>query len=72
MASAFSTIRHHSQQEAPWTPRIWSHWSFFTFIDIPEDAAIEHSLTQQQYARIEELVVARLIALRSLENGKNE
>lgn len=48
------------------SPVTWKHWSFFTFIDIPEDQAMRHDLTQREYASIGEAVVARLLAFRSL------
>lgn len=49
------------------SPVTWKRWSFFTFIDLPADQAMRHGLTQREYASIGEAVLARLLALRSLE-----
>lgn len=41
----------------------WTARSFFTFFDIDERKAAEFALGDQQYARIGEAIVARLLAL---------
>ncbi len=48
------------------SPDVWRQWSFFTFIDLPITQAKEHRLTEQEYAAIGEILLARLIALNSL------
>jgi hypothetical protein len=48
------------------TPSEWRRWAFFTFIDVSQEKAAEHQLTEKEYAAIGEMVLARLLALRSL------
>jgi hypothetical protein len=48
----------------------WRQWSFFTFIDLSRERVEEHRLTQREYASIGEAILARLIALQSLDNSE--
>lgn len=52
-------------------PAAWRHWAFFTSMDIPKDRAQEFRLTQREYASIGEAVLARLMALQSLEDPED-
>lgn len=50
------------------SPEQWDHWAFFTSIRIDKERAFSHSLTETEYSAIGKAVVARLVALQSLEN----
>jgi hypothetical protein len=50
------------------TPTTWLQWAFFTVMDVPKGRAEEHELTEREYAAIGEAVLARLVALRSLDS----
>ncbi|HSL85138.1 MAG TPA: hypothetical protein VLF66_20380 [Thermoanaerobaculia bacterium] len=41
----------------------WRMWSFYTHFDLPKDQVLEHGLTDEQYARIGQTLMARLAAL---------
>lgn len=45
---------------------IWRKWAFFTSMDLDRDRALLHNLTDTEYARIGQAVMARLVALRTL------
>jgi hypothetical protein len=49
-------------------PNTWKQWAFFTYMDIPRKRAVEHELTEREYAAIGEALLARIVALRSLDS----
>lgn len=50
----------------------WDHWSFFTFIDLPEREALSHGLREKEYAAIGKAILARLLALQAVESNSSE
>lgn len=41
----------------------WRMWSFYTHFDLSKDEVLGHALTDEEYARIGQTVLARLAAL---------
>jgi hypothetical protein len=48
----------------------WHKWAFFTSMGLNRHRALCHELTDAEYARIGQAVMARLVALRALEGEK--
>jgi hypothetical protein len=49
---------------------IWRKWAFFTSMNLDRHRALLHELTETEYAQIGQAVMARLVALRTLEAKK--
>jgi hypothetical protein len=50
----------------------WDHWSFFTFIDLPEKETLSHGLREKEYAAIGQAILARLLALQAVESNSTK
>jgi hypothetical protein len=48
----------------------WRKWAFFTSMVLDQQRVLCHELTDAEYARIGQAVMARLVALRALEGAK--